>query len=146
MTIKTYRTYELKGYSVFLTIDGKFTQVSFKRGCTLGSTATYTTSDPKIQEALESLRAYKETFFLDKEEKIGEEIPKAVALAVEPEPIKEEEKEVVDMLDAQTFKNLVELRNALVDKGIDVSQITNVKAAENIAKKNGYNYTVEKNA
>ena len=52
----------------------------------------------------------------------------------------------MDILDAQTFKNLVELRNALQDKGIDVSQITNVKAAENLARKNGYNYTVEKNA
>ena len=59
---------------------------------------------------------------------------------------KEEEKEVVDMLDAQTFKNLVELRNALTDKGIDVSSITNVKAAEALAEKNGYNYTVDKNA
>ena len=57
---------------------------------------------------------------------------------------RKEEKEVVDVLDAKTFKNLVELRNALQDKGIDVSSITNVKAAENIAKKNGYNYTVEK--
>ena len=61
-----------------------------------------------------------------------------------PAPVEEEE--VVDILDAQTFRNLVELRNALQEKGIDVSQITNVKAAENIAKKNGYNYTVEKNA
>ena len=146
MTRKTYRTYELKGYSVHITIDGKYTQVSFKRGCTLGSTATYTTSDPKIQEALESLRAYKETFFLEKEEKIGEDTPNVVAPVVEPEPAKEEEKEVVDMLDAQTFKNLVELRNALTDKGIDVSSITNVKAAEALAKKNGYNYTVDKNA
>ena len=50
------------------------------------------------------------------------------------------------MLDAQTFKNIVELRRALQDKGIDVSQITNVKAAEALAKKNGYNYTVEKNS
>ena len=74
---------------------------------------------------------------------MAKEAPKAVA----KEPVVvEEEKEVVDILDAQTFKNLVELRNALSDKGIDVSQITNVKAAENIAKKNGYNYTVEKNS
>jgi hypothetical protein len=50
------------------------------------------------------------------------------------------------MLDARTFKNLVELRRALEDKGIDVSSLTNVKVAETIAKKNGYNYTVEKNA
>jgi arginine repressor len=75
----------------------------------------------------------------------GEEAPAAPA-KVEEKPVVEEEKEVVDILDAKAFKNLVELRNALQDKGIDVSQITNVKAAEALAKKNGYNYTVEKNS
>jgi tRNA U34 2-thiouridine synthase MnmA/TrmU len=71
---------------------------------------------------------------------------KPTASKVKLEPAKEEEIEVVDILDAKTFKNLVELRNALQEKGIDVSQITNVKAAESVAKKNGYNYTVDKNA
>ena len=124
------------------------TPIIFKGGCTLGSTATYTTSNPKIQEALESLKAFGPTFYLYREEKVDEEKPVDVKIAspkVEA-PAPEEEKEVVDILDAQTFKNLVELRNALKDKGIDVSQITNVKVAESIAKKNGYNYTVEKNA
>ena len=148
MIIKTYRTRELKGLTINFTIDGKLTPISFKRGCTLGSTATYTTSNPKIQDALESNSSYKIKYYLEREERIGEDKAeaKAVKAAPAPEPEKEEEKEVVDILDAQTFKNLVELRNALADKGIDVSQITNVKAAENIAKKNGYNYTVEKNA
>ena len=149
MTIKTYRTRELKSLSLHLFIDSEVrTPIIFKGGCTLGSTATYTTSNPKIQDALESLKAFGPTFYLYKEEKVGEDKPVDVKIAspkVEA-PAPEEEKEVVDILDAQTFKNLVELRNALQDKGIDVSQITNVKAAESIAKKNGYNYTVEKNA
>ena len=110
------------------------------------STATYTTSDVKIQEALESLIGFKRDYYIEKVVELEVEAPKVVK-EVAPEPAKiEEEKEVVDVLDAQTFKNLVELRNALQDKGIDVSMITNVKAAENIAKKNGYNYTVDKNA
>lgn len=149
MTIKTYRTRELKSLSLHLFIDSDVrTPIIFKGGCTLGSTATYTTSNPKIQEALESLKAFGPTFYLYKEEKIGEEKPVDVKIAASKveTPAPEEEKEVVDILDAQTFKNLVELRNALQEKGIDVSQITNVKAAESIAKKNGYNYTVEKNA
>jgi hypothetical protein len=149
MTIKTYRTRELKSLSLHLFIDSDVrTTIIFKGGCTLGSTATYTTSNTKIQEALESLKAFGPTFYLAKEEKVGEDKPVDVKIAspkVEA-PAPEEDKEVVDILDAQTFKNLVELRNALQEKGIDVSQITNVKAAENIAKKNGYNYTVEKNA
>ena len=152
MAIKTYRTKSLKGLSLHVFVDGDVrTPIVFKRGCTLGSTATYTTSNPKIQQAIESLRAFNIDFYLEREEltqaekaaKLAKEAPKAVT----KEPVVvEEEKEVVDILDAQTFKNLVELRNALSDKGIDVSQITNVKAAENIAKKNGYNYTVEKNS
>ena len=146
----------LKGLSLHLFIDGDVrTPVVFKRGCTLGSTATYVTSNPKIQKALESLRSFNVDFVLEREELTKEEKEAAMVntkpatVEAKPkttEPTIEEEAEVVDILDAQTFKNLVELRNALRDKGIDVSQITNIKAAENIAKKNGYNYTIEKNA
>lgn len=145
MTIKTYRTRELKGYVLHLQIDGKYKTIAFKRGCTLGSTATFTTSDPKVQETLESLRAFGPTFYLESQKVVGEEAP-AAAPKIEDKPVVEEEQEVVDILDVQTFRNLVELRNALQDKGVDVSQITNVKAAEAIAKKNGYNYTVVKKA
>lgn len=146
MTIKTYRTRELKGLTLQVFVDGDVrTPITFKSGCTLGSTATYTTSNPKIQKALESLSTYGVTFYLEKEDKINEGTTAIKTAKVEQEPVQEED-EVVDILDAQTFKNLVELRNALQEKGIDVSQITNVKAAENIARKNGYNYTIEKNA
>lgn len=148
MIYKTYRTYALKGLSIPFTIDGVDVYVTFKRGCTIGSTATYTTANPKIQAALEDLRAFNVTYYLEKVVSVGEEEP-VVANAPEVVPVpvvEEEENEVVDILDAQTFKNLVELRNALKEKGIDVSQVTNVKAGEAIAKKNGYNYTVEKKA
>lgn len=145
MITKVYKTRELKGFTVHTMIDGKLVSIEFRRGCTLGSTATYITSDEKIQNALESINAFGIDFYIYSEEK-EEEAPIKVDYKVEPEPAKEEEKEVVDILDAQTFKNLVELRNALQAKGIDVSQITNVKAAESIAKKNGYNYTIDKNA
>lgn len=150
MTIKTYRTRELKGLSLQVFINGDVrTPIVFKGGCTLGSTATYTTSNQKIQKALESLSSFGTTFYLEKEVVTDEALKVAVKTEAPKEvqePMPEEEKEVVDILDAKTFKNLVELRNALQDKGIDVSQITNVKAAESVAKKNGYNYTVEKNA
>lgn len=150
MTIKTYRTRELKGLSLQIFVDGDTrTTIAFKRGCTLGSTATYTTSNPKIQKALESLNSYGISFYLEKEKEVldGSEAKPVVKEVEKPVEEKiEEEKEVVDVLDARTFKNLVELRNALTDKGVDVSSVTNVKAAETIAKKNGYNYTVEKNA
>lgn len=146
MITKTYRTRTLKGYVLHMTIDGKAVDVAFKRGCTIGSTATYKTSDPEIQKALESMKAFGPTFYLDETVVTGEDTPAVETPKVEEKPIVEEEKEVVDMLDAQAFKNIVELRRALQDKGIDVSQITNVKAAEALAKKNGYNYTVSKNA
>jgi hypothetical protein len=141
---KTYKTYSLKSLVIPFVIDGKNISVEFKGGCMLGSTATFTTSNEKLQNELESLVLFKRDYYLDKV--VADESAKPVTPVAKPEPVVEEEKEVVDMLDAQTFKNLVELRNALQDKGIDVSQITNVKAAESIAKKNGYNYTIEKNA
>lgn len=146
MTRKTYKTFRLKGLSIPLTIDGNTVHVDFKAGCSATSTATYVTSNPKIQEAMESLFGFNRDYYIDRIVELEAESPKYVAPVVTPEPEIEEDKEVVDMLDAQTFKNLVELRNALADKGIDVSKITNVKAAESLAKKNGYNYTVEKNA
>lgn len=142
----------LKGLALHIFIDGDVrTPVTFKRGCTLGSTATYVTSNPKIQKALESLRSFNIDFYLEREELTQEEKDAIAAKSAPVEPKveaapAEEEKEVVDILDAQTFKNLVELRNALKEKGIDASQVTNVNAAEKLAKKNGYNYTVEKNA
>ena len=136
----------MKGFTINSTIDGKFTPISFKRGCTLGSTATFTTSDPKIQDVLESNSSFNIKYYLEKEERIGEDETMAFDATPTLVTTTEEEKEVVDILDSQTFKNIVELRRALQDKGIDVSQITNVKAAESLAKKNGYNYTVEKSA
>ena len=141
---KIYKTYELKSLVIPVAVDGKKISVEFKGGCMLGSTATYTTSDEEIQKELESLVFFNRDYYLDR--KIDDAPKNVVTPKVTPEPEKEEEIEVVDMLDAQTFKNLVELRNALQDKGIDVSMITNVKAAESLAKKNGYNYTVEKKA
>ena len=111
-----------------------------------GSTATFTTTDSNIQKELESLVAFGRDFYVDRiiplEEPVADVKKEAEPVVVEVE----DEKEPVDILDAKTFKNLVELRNSLKDKGIDVSQVTNVKAAEALAKKNGYNYTVDKNA
>lgn len=144
MVRKTYKTYRLKSLCIPLTIDGKDVYVVFKGGCTATSTATYSTSDEKIQEALESLLGFGRNYYIDRQVSLDEEVAKEPE-AKKEEPTIEEEKEVVDMFDAKTFKNLVELRNALSDKGIDVSQITNAKAAENLAKKNGYNYTIDKN-
>ena len=141
---KTYKTYRLKSLVLPLTVNGKSVSVEFKGGCMATSTATYTTSDEDVQNKLESLVFFKRDYYLDRVVKEASDVP--AAPEVKSAPVVEEEKVVVDILDAQTFKNLVELRNALQDKGIDVSQITNVKAAEAVAKKNGYNYTVDKNA
>lgn len=146
MARKTYKTFRLKGLNIPVSVDGKNVSVDFRAGCSMTSTATYTTSDVKIQEELENLRGFNRDYYIEKVVETEEVAPKATAPVATPEPIQEEEKEIVDILDAQTFKNLVELRNALQAKGIDVSMLTNVKAAESVAKKNGYNYTVEKNA
>jgi tRNA U34 2-thiouridine synthase MnmA/TrmU len=142
---KIYKTYKLKSLVLHFNINGQKVTVNFKGGCALSSTATYITSNTDIQDALESQIFFNREYYLDRVIEEKQDI-KPTASKVKLEPAKEEEIEVVDILDAKTFKNLVELRNALQEKGIDVSQITNVKAAESVAKKNGYNYTVDKNA
>ena len=126
--------------------DAKFKTFGCGAAVATSSMATELVKGKKIQEALESLKSFGPTFYVEKESVINNEAPVVEKPKAKPEPI-EEEIEVVDVLDAQTFKNLVELRNALVANGIDVpTSITNVKAAESFAKKNGYNYTIEKNA
>lgn len=146
MIKKVYKTFRLKSLCIPVDINGKEVRVTFKGGCMTGSTATFTTTDSNIQKELESLVAFGRDFYVDRIVPLEEPV---IVAKKEAEPVVvevEEGKEPVDILDAKTFKNLVELRNALKDKGIDVSQVTNVKAAEGLAKKNGYNYTVEKNA
>lgn len=141
---KIYRTKHLTTLYIPLTLpSGKKVDVLFSGGTNMDMGAVYGTADKEVQAILDE-RCKKAgcPFFLEKT--IGE------AGAVNEntkEPAEETREEVVpvDILDSREFNNLVELRNALKEKGIDVTGLTAVQRAEALAKKNGYLYTIKKN-
>lgn len=76
MAKKTYKTYSLKGLQILLFDDyGRQIEVNFKAGAQIDSTAKFTTSDEKVQEAIEKCSSFKRDFYL---ESVREDSPAAV--------------------------------------------------------------------
>lgn len=140
---KIYRTKHLTTLYIPLTLpSGKKVDVLFSGGVNMDMGAVYGTSDKEIQAILdERCKRAGCPFFLEKAIEDAEEV-KETAKVDAP---KEEDITPVDILDSREFNNLVELRNALKEKGIDVTGLTTVQRAETLAKKNGYLYTIKKN-
>lgn len=92
MAKKTYRTYHLKGLQVLVFDEyGRPTEINFKGGCQIDSTAKFTTSDENLQKALESCSGFGRDYYI---ESVREEAPVAVeapAPAAEPENAPAEE-------------------------------------------------------
>lgn len=66
MAKKTYRTYHLKGLQILLSDEsGRTIEVNFKGGLQFDSTAKFSTTDEKVQEALEKCSGFKRDFYLD---------------------------------------------------------------------------------
>lgn len=141
MITKIYRTKHLTTlYIPVVLASGKKVEVLFSGGTNMDMGAVYGTSNEEVQAILdERCKKVGCPFYLEKT--IGEE-PKVVEVKKE-EP--KEEVALVDILDSREFNNLVELRNALKEKGIDVAGLTTVQRAETVAKKAGYIYTIKKN-
>ena len=75
MAKKTYRTYHLKGLQVLVFDEyGRPTEINFKGGCQIDSTAKFTTSDENLQKALESCSGFGRDFYIEsvREEKPAE--------------------------------------------------------------------------
>ena len=140
MAKKTYRTYTLKSLNIRLKDeDGKRIEAIFRSGIQIDSTAKFTTGDEKVQKALESCRCFGRDFYL---ESVKEDEVKKV------EPEKEEKKEAdtapVDMKDSKRFRNLVEMKNAMREAGIDVKDGWNYASAKEAARKEGYDFQIQK--
>ena len=107
--------------------DGRRVDVLFSGGVNMDTGAVYSTSNAELQDILDNMcKSPYCDFYL--ESVSGQE-------DITP----------VEILDSREFNNLVELRNALKEKGIDVTGLTTVQRAETLAKKNGYLYTIKKN-
>jgi len=75
MAKKTYKTYSLKGLQILLFDEcGRQIEVNFKAGAQIDSTAKFSTSDEKVQAALEKCSSFNRDFYI---ESVREDTPKA---------------------------------------------------------------------
>lgn len=82
MAKKTYRTHFLKGLQLLLTDEtGNMTEVNFRGGIQIDSTARFSTSDEKLQEAIEKCSGFNRDFYL---ESVQEDTPAAYAAVAKP--------------------------------------------------------------
>ena len=66
MAKKTYRTHHLKGLQILLFDDyGRPMEVNFRSGAQIDSTAKFTTSDERMQKALESCSGFGRDFYVE---------------------------------------------------------------------------------
>ena len=97
MAKKTYRTYFLKGLQLLLPSEnGNFIEVNFRGGVQVDSTAKFSTSDEKLQEAMEKCDAFDRDFYL---ESVSEEKAAEKPAAKKEEPKKESGKQTVKVSD-----------------------------------------------
>lgn len=139
MLNKTYKTWNLKDYSLTLFFDGKPEFIHFVGGIRVDSTAVFSTSDPKIQAALESMAAFGRDFYICAESSAPESDGQQA-----PEDIPVEKELPREFIDARKFKNLVEMKDALRKAGLDVNDKWNYAQTKKFAFENGYDYQVSK--
>lgn len=139
MTRKTYRTFFLKSNQIPLTLkDGKRYYADFIGGVRFDSTAKFSTEDEDIQKALEASDGFGRDFYIESEENL--DAPREVVVASSPEP----EKELVTMKDSRRFKNLVEMKDAMKEVGIEFEPNWNYAKCVVVASKQGYDFQIKK--
>lgn len=144
MAKKTYRTYNLKGLDIHIKDEnGKRLVVKFSGGIQIDSTAKYTTSSTYIQEALEKGSGFGRDYYIESER--PDEEPSADKVAPkEPEKPKVEKAVMDNVKDSRRFQNLVEMKNAMAEVGIEVTPEMNYSAAKAAAQKEGYDFQIKK--
>ena len=126
MAKKTYRTYHLKGLQI-LTSDesGHVIEVNFRGGSQIDSTAKFSTSDERVQKALEKSGGFNRDYYL---ENVQEDTPD-----LSPAPMVEEDKTVrnVDVPDKAAAIDW--LKENYPDKGYTTTKLTRSKEEFNNA-------------
>lgn len=124
MAKKTYRTYHLKGLQI-LTSDesGHVIEVNFRGGSQIDSTAKFSTSDERVQKALEKSGGFNRDYYL---ENVQEDNPV-------PSPVVEENK-TVRTVDVPDKAAAIEwLKENYPDKGYTTTKLTRSKEEFNNA-------------
>lgn len=145
MVKKTYRTFFLKGHQLLLTTeDGERVEIKFRGGIQVDSTAKFTTTNEEIQDLLENSSGFNRDFYLESAvdtEKVVAPAPEKKKKEAAPAP----EKEIVsEMKDSRRFKNLVEMKNAMAEVGIQLEDDANYAKAKAAAAKAGYDFQIKK--
>lgn len=142
MAKKTYRTYYLKKLYTFVKdAEGNKINIEFRGGIQVDSTAIYSTKSEMIQNGLESAPGFGRDYYLEsvveEEEKapVKEEAPKA----------KEEEKVLPkEFIDSRSFRNLVEMKDAMKAAGLKIDEGWNYTQTKKFAAEKGYDYKISK--
>lgn len=145
MSKKTYRTFSLKGLQIcFKDEEGKRIEILFRSGIQVDSTARYTTSDENIQNRLEKSSGFGRDYYI---ESVKEDNPEANSAPAKEEkaPAPKVEKQVLaEVKDSRRFRNLVEMKNAMSELGIQLEEGANYVTAKAAAAKAGYDFQIKK--
>lgn len=145
MVKKTYRTHSLKSLFLMLKDDeGNRVEVKFYGGIQIDSTAKFTTKSQKIQALLEKSSGFGRDYYI---ESVVEDDSVAAAPVVEKkaEPAKAPEKEIMqEMKDSRRFRNLVEMKNAMKELGIELDDDATYPKAKAAAAAAGYDFQIQK--
>ena len=138
MSRKTYRTYSLKSLQICLKgEDGKRIEIFFRGGIQIDSTAK------DIQDRLEKSSGFGRDYYLESE--VNTDPVEAPAPEVKVEAAPAPEKEIVSgMKDSRRFKNLVEMKNAMAELGIELEEGATYPKAKAAAAKAGYDFQIKK--
>jgi len=146
MAKKTYRTFTLKGLQMLLNDeDGNRFEVVFRGGIQIDSTSRFTTSNEKIQKALEESSGFGRDYYI---EAVKDDAP-AVEAAPVPEkkadePKKAEKEIMSEVKGSERFRNLVEMKNRMAELGIELAEGANYSTAKAAAVKAGYDFQIKK--
>lgn len=144
MSKKTYRTFSLKNLQVCLKDeDGRRIEIIFRGGIQIDSTAKFVTDDQYLQKRLESLSGFGRDYYLESE--VDTNPAPAPAPAKKAEKAPAPEKEIMGgMKDSRRFKNLVEMKNAMKELGIELGDDVTYPKAKAAAAAAGYDFQIQK--
>ena len=146
MSKKTYRTHSLKSLQLILKDEeGKRVEIRFRGGIQIDSTAKFTTKDKRIQALLEKCSGFGPDYYIESEIPDETDVPAPVEVKEEKvEKPKAEKPVLAEVKDSRRFRNLVEMKNAMSELGIELEEGANYAKAKAAANKAGYDFQIQK--
>ena len=122
---------------------GRPVEVVFRGGIQVDSTARFSTEDEKVQALIEKSRGLGRDFYIESVEETA-----APAVVEAKEEVKKveapAEAQPTDYKDSKRFKNLVEMKAALREVGVEISDDANYLTAKKVAAAAGYDFQIKK--